>query len=569
MERIIIILGIIYAVALFFIVHRALDVWYFGLRGVSLMIVGCLLGGLLLSGLTFWVMSKAVEAALATLIVVLNTLLAILRMAVFIPFIFLIMLVVYCMVRHINPLNLTDEEYETLFGETGSQNKSELAARAFGSCINKVRKAPWLSLTASIAIVLLSVWSVIAFLTEKPALQEPVNEPATSSNAETIEQTQNDSIHKEYEIPDTEAQHQTNPTVKLDVINATFDQFCGTWVSEDGNLRFRVSAIKDGYCIAAHITPWERTTEWVLLDSGEQETPLIVGFDSDYYSEDPLSGMLTLWPDVANGGYRAAYQFDRHFADRTKSIIQGEEQICTLEQEENLPQTADIAQCMGTWVTTEGSTLYCNFSESEVPDQVFLEIYDENGQPFASERIPLAVQDKREHAKRVQAKFDLENGTYGEISFVIDRFNEVTLNSAIIYGEYGEKLLLQDNGRKLSRPVDSNASIVYDNYFHGFCRAVSMNDFSYVAYTMLPGSPIYEQQKKVVEDLGARGIREEGRGYEILSEAFLDLYHYELTAEENFLVKYADGTEKIVNQIYTYSFEREDETSLWYLTDMQ
>ncbi len=121
-------------------------------------------------------------------------------------------------------------------------------------------------------------------------------------------------------------------------------------------------------------------------------------------------------------------------------------------------------------------------------------------------------------------------------------------------------------------PYDPNAmweqetlDLLYD-YVYGLNDAINAGDFSLVSSVFVPGSEIYNNQRKLVQSLSSRGITENVISLDMLDHTLVDDTHATVTSYEVIGVSYADGSYKQVTQSYTYYMQKQSAT--WKMYDM-
>lgn len=107
----------------------------------------------------------------------------------------------------------------------------------------------------------------------------------------------------------------------------------------------------------------------------------------------------------------------------------------------------------------------------------------------------------------------------------------------------------------------------FENYLFGLITAINNGDFSAVSSTMVPGSSIYNQQKKLVDNLHGRGIRESVETYYVESSERITDTCWHLSMYESISVLYSDGTSKLVEQHFTYVMEQQA-NGAWLVSDL-
>lgn len=558
------ILTVIFTVLIYRILNKCFTIVYFGSRGFISTIIWCFFGGWLITYLIVKVIGSAISFVIHLFITILLYALKIIFIAIFI---FIVCTAIYCLIRRINPFSITEREYEDHFG-ANKQDKTAIDS-FFGTVIDHIRRRLMLSgVILLVTLVLTFFFGVMAFENSAASHTAPIETDyaeETHSSSQLIDNTSipQMELHDSKQSEENDVNNSNVSSINLDINAREFDSFCGLWETDDGNVQFRITATSFGYAICAYINPWEIMTEnLVMLDNETQRIPFSVSF-AESENGRALYGNMEITPVLETGELEISYSFNRQYADPEKALIAGEKRACILMEKEDVPQKADFTQCLGVWNTVDDYRTYYWISQDKQTDAYELRIATRPVDYFDSN--PISLTDKE---NSLSAEFNLGNGVYGSISIYVDRFGQMTMQNAVVYCDDGANSLIQTQNQLLIPATDSEARAIYDDYYYGLCDAISWGDFEWIAQLMLPGSPIYQQQQTLIQNLSSRGISESPIKSEVFQEHMSDLYHYEVSANEIISVMYADGTSKEVAQSYTYILQRADLNSEWLLIDM-
>lgn len=107
----------------------------------------------------------------------------------------------------------------------------------------------------------------------------------------------------------------------------------------------------------------------------------------------------------------------------------------------------------------------------------------------------------------------------------------------------------------------------FENYLVFLVDAVNNGDYTDAEKVMVKDSPLYQDQKKLVEKLYADGTKEKLTKQGIKSQEDIDDTHVRLISDEEYEITYADGTVKTVPQSYAYVCELTEQG--WLLTTLE
>lgn len=107
----------------------------------------------------------------------------------------------------------------------------------------------------------------------------------------------------------------------------------------------------------------------------------------------------------------------------------------------------------------------------------------------------------------------------------------------------------------------------FENYLVFLVDAVNSGDYTGAEKVMVKDSPLYQDQKKLVEKLYAEGTKEKLTKQGIKSQEDIDDTHVRLISDEEYEITYADGTVKTVPQSYAYVCELTEQG--WLLTTLE
>ena len=123
----------------------------------------------------------------------------------------------------------------------------------------------------------------------------------------------------------------------------------------------------------------------------------------------------------------------------------------------------------------------------------------------------------------------------------------------------------KDNKVSIAKEAEHYIRELIKSYEHSLLEAINENDFSRVEKYLTPGSKLYQMQKRLVEDLYRRNIKEKLIDYQIeeITEDNGDNGDYRVYITERVSIKYSvrsDYRESKYNWIYTVKFAGENST---------
>lgn len=107
----------------------------------------------------------------------------------------------------------------------------------------------------------------------------------------------------------------------------------------------------------------------------------------------------------------------------------------------------------------------------------------------------------------------------------------------------------------------------FKNYLVFLVDAVNSGDYTGAEKVMIKDSPLYQEQKKLVEKLFSEGTKEKLTKHGIKSQEDIDDTHVRLVAAEEYEITYSDGTVKTVSQSFAYVCELTEQG--WLLTTLE
>ena len=100
-------------------------------------------------------------------------------------------------------------------------------------------------------------------------------------------------------------------------------------------------------------------------------------------------------------------------------------------------------------------------------------------------------------------------------------------------------------------------------YEQNMVYAINENDFGLIEPYILEGSPLYDMQQHLVENLNEKGIEEELLYYEIIDVDEVD-DHFDVEVYEKHKIIYSDETEEVTEHNWTYTVVNVDNDLLLY-----
>jgi predicted nucleic acid-binding Zn ribbon protein len=116
-------------------------------------------------------------------------------------------------------------------------------------------------------------------------------------------------------------------------------------------------------------------------------------------------------------------------------------------------------------------------------------------------------------------------------------------------------------------PKTETPEQAFENYLVFLVDAVNSGDYTGAEKVMVKDSPLYQDQKKLVEKLYADGTKEKLTKQGIKSQEDIDDTHVRLISDEEYEITYADGTVKTVSQSFAYVCELTEQG--WLLTTLE
>lgn len=415
-------------------------------------------------------------------------------------------------------------------------------------------------------------FSLVVSLSEnKSEISEPqhnkleISEPSPRSVDETNTNTFSESRAVEDVPADWSSTEEFNweiETMNFDVTTCKFDAFCGIWESQDKNIQLNITASSEGYAISAFVVPWELQTETILMSPNIYDLPVEI-----YFVNGELTGEVSLRPISSSETLEFSYLFDRSYADPEKSKISGGKQPCVLLQKEQCPENVDYSRCLGWWMENKfGGSLYFNLTVLPDNNQKYgiqiLSYGDSLNEGLFTDVIPLNIENEI-----ASAEFDYGNGMYGEVYLQADRFGDLVMKNAVMYSNDGASLMFDITDSELVSPCVEEAEYVLRSYLQSFPIAVTVQDFREVSDLMIEGSPIYQQQEAVVNELAQKNISEYLIHCDIIDTEIIDKNHCRLTSEEIIEVCYPNDSVQEVHQSYKYTLELNPQVG-WLLFDI-
>lgn len=107
----------------------------------------------------------------------------------------------------------------------------------------------------------------------------------------------------------------------------------------------------------------------------------------------------------------------------------------------------------------------------------------------------------------------------------------------------------------------------FKNYLIFLVDAVNSGDYTGAEKVMVKDSPLYQEQKKLVEKLFSEGTKEKLTRQGIKSQEEIDDTHVRLVSDEEYEIIKADGTVKTVSQSFAYVCELTEQG--WLLTTLE
>ncbi len=136
--------------------------------------------------------------------------------------------------------------------------------------------------------------------------------------------------------------------------------------------------------------------------------------------------------------------------------------------------------------------------------------------------------------------------------------------------EQNDKLRSNSGSDKNTDSSDYAASSpekAVSNYVNFFVAAVNSGDFSSAYKVMKENSSIYNMQKSTSKRLYSKGVKESVRSCGIRNVKWISDNECDITSSESIYVQYSDGTDKTIDQSYTYTCVKQGND--WVLTDMK
>ena len=127
--------------------------------------------------------------------------------------------------------------------------------------------------------------------------------------------------------------------------------------------------------------------------------------------------------------------------------------------------------------------------------------------------------------------------------------------------------LRSDNSTDNSDYAASSPEKAVSNYLNFFVGAVNSGDFSSAYKVMKKNSSIYNMQESTSKSLYSKGVKESVRSCGIRNVKWIGDNECDVTSSESIYVQYSDGTDKTINQSYTYKCVKQGND--WVLTDMK
>ena len=127
--------------------------------------------------------------------------------------------------------------------------------------------------------------------------------------------------------------------------------------------------------------------------------------------------------------------------------------------------------------------------------------------------------------------------------------------------------LRSDNSTDNSDYAASSPEKAVSNYVNFFVGAVNSGDFSSAYKVMKKNSSIYNMQESTSKSLYSKGVKESVRSCGIRNVKWIGDNECDVTSSESIYVQYSDGTDKTINQSYTYKCVKQGND--WVLTDMK
>ncbi len=154
---------------------------------------------------------------------------------------------------------------------------------------------------------------------------------------------------------------------------------------------------------------------------------------------------------------------------------------------------------------------------------------------------------------------------YGQISDLIDSKSPFwnSFSKEIVKSKIN---LLNFNDEKISAAIQDQLKA----YESKIIDAVNTNDFKKVEPTLLKGSSLYDSQKKLVQDLFKKGIKEKLVGFEIYAIGYSSKKEYKVYVSEDVAIKYPPKSSYTTKEFsWCYTVKADDKTGTYKLSSIE
>lgn len=113
-----------------------------------------------------------------------------------------------------------------------------------------------------------------------------------------------------------------------------------------------------------------------------------------------------------------------------------------------------------------------------------------------------------------------------------------------------KKFIFQDDREKNPLALKAQIDELIHQYEISLVKAINTNNFSLVAKTLTPGSPLYQSQKQLVANLYRKRIQEDLNRYQVKKIRMVAPGNYKVYVYERVGIKYPDQKEFVEKQYY-------------------
>jgi len=270
------------------------------------------------------------------------------------------------------------------------------------------------------------------------AVNTSTTSASNSSNTETVS-PQIESTKDENDL----YQEETDVFIpNLNVEERGFDNYVGTWETENQDIRFTIGATSDGYTLETKIPSWDHTSSIAILEELEEDSLCFLG----WYEYDDIRGWVRLYPTTSPGILLTSYSFERDYADPSKAMLSAEKLQSQIIERQEVNTDIDLSRSLGWWVPAYTNS-YTSYKIVELEDGSY-------GLRFYVRWFSTTRGDYVEHVSEIHqlivnenlvtAEIVEESGLYGTIQFSVDRFGTLYLIAAHIYYNDGAESMIDD-----------------------------------------------------------------------------------------------------------------------------